>query len=241
MTIAEKIVKLDEEADKLIDLNNELEQTLYGTDTGGKSFYDEFWDNYQQNGNRVDYNFAFAGKGWNDNNFKPKYNIVSNASQMLFQGSEITDLTAILEKQGVTLDLSQSSNFSSTFNQSQIERIPTVDMRKATTQTSYAFYNRVLKKVEKLIVAETTQYSNTFYLADKLEDITFDGVIGNDISFQWSTKLTQDSITSIITHLSDTTSGKILTLSKTAVNNAFSTEEWNTLVSTKSNWTITLV
>lgn len=64
-------------------------------------------------------------------------------------------------------------------------------------------------------------------------------------------KLSKPSITSIINCLSTTTSGLTVTLSKTAVNNAFETsegvadgstsQEWLNLVATKTNWTISLV
>ncbi|MBE6739702.1 MAG: hypothetical protein E7565_05230, partial [Ruminococcaceae bacterium] len=36
---------------------------------GGDSYYDTFWDNYQQNGNRTNYENAFAGYGWNAETF----------------------------------------------------------------------------------------------------------------------------------------------------------------------------
>ena len=107
-----------------------------------------------------------------------------------------------------------------------------------------------LKRIRKLIVAETTQYSYNFGSCNSLEEITFEGIIGNNINFAPCKKLNKASITSIITHLSSTTSGKTLTLSKTAVNKAFATteggtdgsssDEWAALIATKTNWTITL-
>jgi hypothetical protein len=106
-----------------------------------------------------------------------------------------------------------------------------------------------------LIVTEGLKYSSTFKGCANLKNIVFEGVIGEDINFQWSTKLTEASIRSIITHLSDTASGKTLTLSKVAVDNAFmfsgdggdvpGTDEsnpyWPQLRDSKPNWTITLV
>jgi hypothetical protein len=60
------------------------------------------------------------------------------------------------------------------------------------------------------------------------------------LNLQWSTKLSKASITSIINCLSSTTSGLSITLSKTAVDNAFTAEEWAALENTKHNWTIAL-
>ena len=44
----------------------------------GDSHYDAFWDTFQRNGERKDYRYGFSGIGWNDENFKPKYDIISN-------------------------------------------------------------------------------------------------------------------------------------------------------------------
>jgi hypothetical protein len=103
-------------------------------------------------------------------------------------------------------------------------------------------------------VSEATVFLNSFDCS-RLENITFEGVIGSDIDFKLSTKLTEASIRSIIEHLSDTASGKTLTLSKVAVDNAFvfywdggrvpGSDEtnpfWPQLRDSKPNWTITLV
>ena len=74
----------------------------------------------------------------------------------------------------------------------------------------------------------------------EIEEVAFEGIIGQDIDFQ-SCPLNKASILSIVEHLSTTASGKTLTLKQTAVNNAFTTQEWNTLIAPKSNWTISLV
>lgn len=248
MTIAEKIVKLDEEADKLIDLNNELEQTLYGTDTGGKSFYDAFWDAYQDNGNRLNYQYSFCAMGWNDNTFKPKYDLTLGkgyTGTLMFWECYVTDLAETLEKQGIKLDTTLCGYMEKMFQNAKTKRVPELNCSHAMDYNSnglnMTFINSQVETIDKLIVHEALVYKSTFQGCTNLKNIVFEGVIGQDINFQWSTLLSRPSIESIVNHLSDTASGKTLTLSKTAVNNAFSTEEWNTLVSTKSNWTITLV
>jgi hypothetical protein len=98
-----------------------------------------------------------------------------------------------------------------------------------------------VETIDKLIVFEGLKYLSAFKGCTNLKSIVFEGVIGQDIDFQWSTLLSKESIENIIAHLSSNATGKTLTLSKTAVNNVFSTEEWSSLVSKKSNWTITLI
>ncbi len=80
-----------------------------------------------------------------------------------------------------------------------------------------------------------------------LEDIEFvPNSINISIGFNQSTKLSKTSITSIINGLNGDATEQTLTLSKTAVNNAFGinvddettwTDEWNNLRNSKSNWT----
>lgn len=213
------------------DLNTELEKTLYGTDTGGKSHYDLLWDNLQQNGTRSQYVYTFAYTGWNDKIFNPKYPITPtsvNGISYIFQwNQQITDT-----------------------------KVPIT----AFGNCSYAFYQTAfLKRIPKLIFNGATNVSNMFYKCNALEELNAEGELTLSLSLAESTKLNKASITSLINVLSTSTSGQTLTLSKTAVDDAFmelqlnddgtieyympgsNSEEWNALISTKSNWTINLV
>lgn len=77
-------------------------------EAGGKTEWNTFWDIFQDNGNRTNYGAEFR-QGWNDINFKPKYNIiVKNNCDNLFQNSKITDLKQILLDCGISFDMSQS-------------------------------------------------------------------------------------------------------------------------------------
>ena len=107
----------------------------------------------------------------------------------------------------------------------------------------YTFYGSAVETIDKLTVNEGIQYTATFGECYNLKNIVLGGTIGNNIDFQWSTKLTKVSITSIINALSATASGKTLTLSEAAVISAFGNldDEWTTVMSGKDNWTICLV
>jgi hypothetical protein len=84
-----------------------------------------------------------------------------------------------------------------------------------------------LHTIAKIRCDEATIFNNTFIRCSALKNIFFEGVIGQSISFQHSTKLSADSIKSIIEHLSDTASDKTLTLSKTAVEAAKTNMEFD--------------
>ena len=85
-----------------------------------------------------------------------------------------------------------------------------------------------------------------------MESVTFEGVIGNNISFANSPALNKESIVSVIRALSDSASGQSVTFSLEAVDNAFYDADgegavgseslaWQLLIDTKPNWTVTLV
>ena len=86
-----------------------------------------------------------------------------------------------------------------------------------------------------------TYVMRTFQNCTALKHLIAVGTIAVSLDIHWSTGLTKASIESIVNALSTTTSGLSVTFSKTAVNNAFTDEEWATLANTRSNWTINLV
>lgn len=241
--------------EEIQDLNAELEQALYGTDTGGKSYYDEVWDDVQENGNRINYRYGFSGNSWNDKTFKPKYNIVPSAYNGIyaFTNCRITNLKQILLDCGVTIDTSQVINALEMFGNSEyLTHLPRLDFGACTIFTTTFTECKSLVSIDGLKVNDKTRFSSSFNNCDALEEIRFEGIIGqNGLNLQWSTKLSKNSITSIINALSTTTSGLSITLSKVAVNKAFETStgladgststDWNNLIGTKTNWTINLV
>ena len=221
-----------------------------GYEEGKTEGYDSFWDTFQKNGKRDSYESAFA-YGWTDETFKPKYDLRLTYATRLFQYTGIVDLAGILATQGVVLDTSGCTALLQMFQGAEITHIPALDLSKSTNN-NYAFgsYCKV-QTIDKLIVTEITQFStSTFGDAKNLRNITFEGSIGMSIYFQHS-PLTAASINSVITHLSDTVTGRTATFKLSAVNTAFETEEgladgsssqvWLDLMATKSNWNISLI
>ena len=230
-----------------------------GKTVGKQEEYDAFWDAYQLNGTRYKYEYAFCANGWNDDTFKPKHDIILGlgySGTYAFWECYVTDLAATLEKQGVRFETTLCGHMQSMFQKSHIKRIPELNCTHAMDYNAgyglrYTFSNASVETIDKLIVNESLMYSDTFQNCKNLKNIAFDGVIGQDINFRWSEKLTQTSIESIVNHLSDSAVGKTLTLSKAAVDKAFETsegandgetsQEWDSLERLKMNWEITLV
>lgn len=243
MTRAEKLTAIAENEQKVYDA---------GYQGGKKEENEEFWDDYQQNGTRTGYGYAFGG--WTDGTFRPRYDMKPTNCTYMFAKSFITSLTDALERAGVTLDTSEATNHIGMFFESAYTtEIPHIDLRKSLYATNLFNYCTQLKSVE-ITVAENTvpNYSNWFNRCDSLQNLKVNGVIDkNGMNLQHSTKLSNDSIVSVINALSATTSGFAVTLSKAAVNKAFETiegmndgttsAEWALLIATRSNWTISLV
>lgn len=220
---------------------------LLGIEQGKQAEYDAFWDAYQQNGNRTQYDSAFAGVGWTLNLFKPKYPLtnISKANNMfnLFRPKADFDLVQYFEDNGIQFDLSMCTSVTHMFSESYISHFPEMNLTMVSTLWPFGASSSV-KTIDKIILKSdgSTTFQNPFQAMNHLENVVFEGTIGqNGLSFQWSTRLSKASITSIINALSTTTSGLAVTLSQTAVNNAFTSDEWSALIATKQNWTISLV
>ncbi len=200
------------------DNQNVTINATYHRSYGIQTEYDRFWDSFQDYGNRQNYSYGFAGHGWTNDTFKPKYSLsdaIINDHLYMFNNSRISEIDC---------DLNVSYN-------------PSV---------SYLFAGNInLKKVKSVMLhASATGGDSCFRGTIALEDVTFKNAIPCAFDFHWSTKLSKATILNIFEHLSSTVTGQTLTLSKTAVTNAFGSTtatEWTNLVATKTNWTISLV
>lgn len=242
MTIAEKLQVIAENESKIYE-------------AGKKAEYDKFWDSYQNYGKRTKYEYGFPGEGWNDENFKPKYDMILGAGYSatnMFWGCKIINLKKCLDDCGVKLDTGNATQFAGVFQNSYVEVLPIINLSSASGNTGYSFLSTKIKTIEKLIFSEITNInSNMFQSSLDIENIVFDGVIAMPINLQWQTKLTKDTIISLINTLSSATSDLTATLNQTAVQNAFETsagaadgntsQEWKDLIATKSNWTISSI
>ena len=191
-------------------------ETAYneGIKDGKQAEYDKFWDVYQQNGKRNNYNSAFA-MGWTDDIYNPKYPL----SGIKYMSGMYTNT--------IVTDTKQEMSFAD----------------GAPVNLTFTNVNQLVT-IRTIHVTEKITYANSFTKCTNLTNITFEGPISNDISFSDCTKLSKASIENIIGCLADTATGKTLTLSKTAVNNTFGSsesDEWLSLKASKKNWNISLI
>lgn len=146
---------------------------------GVQAEYDRFWNAYQDNGQRIQYNYAFAGHGWDDDSYNPKYPIKArNVVNMYGTNINITDTK-------VSIDITGDSSYRVTVNQ----------MFSGAAK---------MKTIRSLKVNEYTQFnSNAFTGCSALEEISFVGVITGNISFVDCALLNADSIDNIFDHVAN--------------------------------------
>ena len=198
-------------AEKLVTIS-ENQQKVF--EAGKKSEYDAFWDELQNYGKAKEYANAFSYKLWNDKTYNPKYPFKIEACNSMFMANTgITDT-----------------------------KVP-LDFRGNKGQIFYVFEGCTnLVTIRTLILDTKSQtFSRYFNNCTSLQNITFEGEIFKSINFQYSPLLSRESIENVVSCLSVSCTGTTLTLSQTAVDNAFTTDEWNALIADKTNWTISLV
>lgn len=197
----------------------------------------DFWDVFQENGNRTNYLQCFNGQWWTDETFNPKYPITPDKCTYMFQASSITDVSKF------TIDFSGKTNTTDTtrpFDESAIVTIGTIDLSNISgaLNTFFAYgnaSNSKLETIQKLILSETNTFGTNFFQnCVKLKNITIEGVIGNDLNMS-ACPLTTESVQSVIEHLKDLTgqTAKTLTLSSTVSANLTTAQ---TAMLTAKNW-----
>jgi hypothetical protein len=214
----------------------------------------DFWDIYQDYGNRTNYEYAFYNStntpnvGWCDDNFYPKYDLRTN--RFVFFYLQVSDIVKRLEECGVKIDFLNSANMDCAFRGCASSTLPTVDATNITT-LNWCFYACKAVEINIINLKESCIVTNMMDWCSWLKRLRISGTIGGTFSLEHSKALDKESFYSVINALSPNKSGTI-TFSKTAVNKAFATTEggtdgstsaeWNALVATKpSTWTISVV
>ena len=233
-----------------------------GVADGKQAEYDAFWDAYMPD-DLTNWQYVFYSPRWNDANFYPKRDIKPvGAASFSFSSHQISNFKQRLIDCNVTFDSSKmtSGNYLFAFC-SYMTNLPIISLVGLTSQISHAFENdRCLVEIEKIILKDdgSTTFDYWFKGCTALENITFEGVIGQDIDFSDCNMLTRASIESILSHMPDMYSdltGKTLTLSTTAVDREFEgvspadfitivpgrdSLDWYNVLMLWDNWTIIL-
>ena len=201
MSIAEKLTTIAEN-----------EQKVY--DAGVQSEYDRFWDAFQDNGNRVNYQSAGLYM-FTAETFRPKYDIRPTSMHQMACNSYwtttlyIEDFVEHCNDCGIVFDISKCTTCNSSLGLIKTRRFGVLDFSSARTEIYMAtvFYgnNGYLQTIDEVVSNEKTAWNtSTFQHATGLINMTVTGVIGkNNFNVSYCTKLTHDSLMSIINCLKD--------------------------------------
>lgn len=234
MSIADSLITI---SDKLVTVA-ENQQKVF--DAGRDAEWSQFWDTLQGNGERRNYNYCFYSSNWDDTNFKPKYDFIVTSANSMFRAIGVSDLRQTLLDAGVTLDLSKCSTLAETFTNTTTTALPVISAVSATSLSHMFAGASKLVTIEKLILKDdgSQAFSSTFASMNSLENIVIEGVIGNNVSFSSSAKLTHDSLMSIINALkdhSDSTETHTCTLGATNLAKLTDAER---AIATQKGWTL---
>ena len=224
-------------------------------DAGRKDEYDSFWDMFQQNGKRTAYNYGFADWGWEY--ARPKYKVLAPDDYLCFLFSYNVNLKKV---EAAYFDLSTNKYMSDTNlmqgnqrtfgNCSALEEVEDIGLQAA-------YYYRTFYKCPKLHTIAVLRFRPTTLIYDafnsctSLANLRIEGTIGQDgLDLHWSAPLTKMSLESVVGALSESATGKTVTLPLAAVKREFETApgandgdtapDWLALKATRANWNITL-
>ena len=206
-------------------------------EAGKQAQNDEFWDNYQKNAveNGDTFNL-FAGPGWNINTFYPKHNLILiGAPSQLFlyfsyRFTPMMDFAQRLEECRVTLDTSRCTDLSQTFRYMWVTRIPKV----SSIGTTSGVLDRTFAGIKATTIDElelkddgTQRFSNTFQGCENLVNIMITGTIGGSgFDIHYSTKLSRESLLSILQACKKDNAGVTITLPLKCIDGATNTESY---------------
>lgn len=191
----------------------------------------EWMDKYQKAGGQYATRYCmgmFAGWGWTNETFKPIHNINVASARYMFNYSGITgNVSKLCEECGVTLNFAPCTEFTSTFQNSKITGIDTIDTRGCSDLSTIFGGATAMVEINDLILKDngSQKFGNSsFSSCRSLVNLQITGVIGMTVSIGAS-PLNRASIESVVNRLSSTATKQTLTLNLDAVNRAFETAE----------------
>lgn len=150
--------------------------------------------------------YRFAGKGWNDETFKPTIDMAFHSQcQCMFNVSNITDIVSSLEECGVTFTIKNLTGSYAMYAYSETRRTLPMSILKTDFIATFSYCPNLVS-IGKITLQSDGQdtWLNTFIDSPNIENIEFEGVIGqNGFNVQWSTKLTKASLLNILNCLKD--------------------------------------
>ena len=199
MSIADKLTQVAENTPKVYDA---------GHIKGYSQAESDFWDVFQDYGNRKFYEYSFSRSGFEY--IRPKYKIVPT-SRVINMFSDMPNLKHIekayidLSKSSVTSQVGNATggNYAVWRNCANLEIVEDIGMKAGGYYQTFVGCEK-LHTIEVVRVIDETGYSDTFTRCYELVNLTIEGTIGkNGFNVSHCTKLSHASLMSIINALKD--------------------------------------
>ena len=188
-------------------------------EAGKQKAYDDFWDEFQENGNRIHYVNAFSFFCWTDKIYKPKYLITAKTYGLknTFNYSQITNTLVPIEVY---------SQMDGSFTNSKIITIKKLILNNVTTITNPFGGCTNLKD----IVVEGEWLKSISFAVCPLTTKSIVSVIEHlsDTTTEQTLTLKKSAVDA-------------MTFPFTSEQSGITYNSWDELIATKSNWTITLM
>lgn len=205
----------------------------------------EFWDAFQFNGTRADWNYAFYGEGWTDDNFFPIYDILFNNCQMVFERSKITDMKQRLADCGVKLIFGEDAlSLYYFFRNAAITHLPEIGGTSVTNAEGAFLSCSKLQSIDKVVLSDTKSCSCTrmFNGCSALTEVRFnENIRPTNLVLSACKKLSKDSIENIVKAIAKDHTGSI-TISKDAIDSAYADRsEWSAFLAENKPTEVSIV
>ena len=200
-------------------INGENNGYTNGLEEGKEKAKSDFWDSFQDNGNRTNYIYAFAGgqnaeNPWRkllfENGFLPKYPIKPlDGGSMFSQMDANIDLTEFIEKNNLDWDFTKLTNANFMFQYSKFTRIPKIYNAKNGLASVFGSCD-LLETIDEVGTGSTssTSWNSAFSGCTALKNIKIKGTIScSTFDVKSSVNLTHESLMSIINALADKSTG----------------------------------
>ena len=199
MNIADKLTTIAENVPKVYE-------------AGKQARDDRFWNIFQKNGVRRNYNSGFAY--WYGELFEPKYDLIANNSSNMFYHfnnwltTEPINFIELCSRLNIKMDFSGvASTAAYMFYSAKISHLPEIDLSNAMN-LSYAFNGSKISYIEKLKLSnsQAQTFSYTFNNCSALKHCIFEGTIAqNGFNVSSCVELDYESLLSILDCLGNKT------------------------------------
>lgn len=168
---------------------------------------DDVYKRITIDGTRQNYQYAFAYSDWSGYEFPQPIKPTGVINHMFYACYELTELPQPLDFSEIFTETTDTTVYRrSVFAYCRkLKYIPDLNILAIGGLEEWFVQCWRLHTIELLRVNENTVYNSTFNSCSDLQNITFDGVIGQNIDFKWSPLLTDASINNITEHLKDFT------------------------------------